>query len=237
MSDIRIERFPGAAVVYDRSVAGAYEPTWFDRAYWEATGAAIHSTTGRGAVLMLERGAETWVLRHYHRGGYVARFVYDQYLWLGLNRSRSFREWRLLRELHAEGLPVPKPIAARVQRRGLVYRADLITEFLPDTRALSSYLANGGPADAAWPRIGAMLAALHRHGVDHPDVTAHNILLDSSGRVFLVDFDNARRRPPGAWQEAGLRRLRRSLAKVARETGQRFSETGWRSLEHAYRGR
>jgi hypothetical protein len=36
--------------------------------------------------------------------------------------------------------------------------------------------------------------------------------------VFLVDFDNAQRKPPGAWQRAGVERFNRSLRKVALET-------------------
>lgn len=230
-----IETMAAAAVLYDESLTGSYDDSWFDRAVWEADGASIHSATGRGAVLMLKKGSQTWVLRHYHRGGFIAKFVYDQYVWCGLDRCRSFREWHLLRALHASGLPVPRPIAARVERRGVVYRADIITEFLPDTRALSAYLAEGGPDDVYWPKIGAMLRGIHEHGADHPDITAHNILLDTAGGVFLVDFDNARLRRPGAWQEAGLARLERSLKKVAGEIGRPFEEPTWKRLEAAYR--
>src|SRR5690606_4980321 len=75
----------------------------------------------------------------------------------------------------------------------------------------------------------------HDHGVHHPDLTAHNILLDSSGRTFLVDFDNAKIRAPGPWREAGLARLGRSLREVALETGGEFAERGWRELEAGYR--
>ena len=60
-----------------------------------------------------------------------------------------------------------------------------------------------------------MVRAMHEHGVDHPDLTAHNILLDARGRLFLVDFDNAHLKPPGPWRRAGVERLKRSLRKVA----------------------
>ena len=40
-----------------------------------------------------------WVLRRYLRGGMAARFARDRYLWLGEERTRSFRELRLLAEL------------------------------------------------------------------------------------------------------------------------------------------
>jgi 3-deoxy-D-manno-octulosonic acid kinase len=207
---------------------------WFDAAEWRRAGAVALETSGRGEVLIVAHGDEKWVLRHYRRGGVVARFIDDHYLWLGAERARAFREWRLLRELRAAGLPVPSPVAAHVYRTGLIYTADIITSYLPDTRKLSWCIAQGSvPADS-WSRIGAMIGTIHHHGVDHPDLTAHNILLDDAGRPFLVDFDNAQRKPPGAWQRVGMARLNRSLRKVALETGTDFDALAWAKIEAGY---
>lgn len=225
------------AVLYDARRMGPFDPAWFDAATWRERGAAIHSSTGRGSVLLLEHGAETWVLRHYHRGGVVANFTFDHYLWLGLQRNRAFREWRVLAELYAGGLPVPEPLAARVTRSGILYQADLLTRYLPGTRSLSAYLDEGDLESSRWRTIGAMLRSFHDRGVDHPDLTAHNILLDGQGRTFLVDFDNALLKSPGDWRERGLARLQRSLRKVALETGTEFDPNAWRELEDSYRGR
>jgi 3-deoxy-D-manno-octulosonic acid kinase len=227
----------GAVVLYDAAAAGVTDAGvehWFDREHWRDAGTPLSETTGRGAVVVVDHGAEKWVLRHYNRGGFVARFVEDHYVWTGLERTRAFREWRLLARLFALGLPVPRPVAARVARRGLLYRADIATRYLPGTRPLSAILDEDAGVDA-WPAIGAMVRAFHDCGVDHPDLTAHNILLGPEGTVFLVDFDNARVRPPGRWQEAGLARLQRSLRKVALETGADFDSGGWRLLGEAYR--
>lgn len=224
-----------AHLLYDDALAGRYDRHWFDRAHWESAGARIHSATGRQSVPMLAHGDETWVLRHYCRGGAVARLVYDHYLWLGAERTRSFREWRLLHALHAEGFPVATPVAARALRRGLVYQADIITRLLPDTRPLSAWLLEDETGPVHWRRIGQMLKRFLDRGVDHPDLTAHNILLDASGAPFLVDFDNARLRAPGDWAAARLARLERSLRKVAAETGTDFNPGAWQALEDAYR--
>jgi 3-deoxy-D-manno-octulosonic acid kinase len=86
-----------------------------------------------------------------------------------------------------------------------------------------------------WREIGRMIGAFHRHGVDHPDLTAHNILLSPHGELFLVDFDNAALREPGPWRETGVERLKRSLRKVALETGTDFDPAAWEELEAAYR--
>jgi 3-deoxy-D-manno-octulosonic acid kinase len=217
--------------------AEAAEPAdtrWFDAAHWHAHGGVALETSGRGAVLVVKHGGETWVVRHYHRGGMVARFIDDHYLWTGVDRSRAFREWRLLRSLRAAGLPVPNPVAAHVYRTGPIYTADIITTYLPDTRKLSAYIADGSVPEGVWRRVGRMVRSVHAHGVDHPDLTAHNILLDPRGGLFLVDFDNANVKPDGPWQRAGVERLQRSLRKVALETGTDFDARAWDEIEAGY---
>ncbi|HEY3515775.1 MAG TPA: 3-deoxy-D-manno-octulosonic acid kinase [Gammaproteobacteria bacterium] len=210
---------------------------WFDPAEWRRAGAVALETSGRGEVLIVAHGDETWVLRHYRRGGLVARFVDDHYLWLGADRARAFREWRLLRELRAAALPVPNPVAAHVYRTGFIYTADIITAYLPNTRKLSWFIAQGRVPPESWRRVGAMIAAVHRYGVDHPDLTAHNVLLGEAGEPFLVDFDNAQRKPPGDWSRLGLERFNRSLRKVALETGTEFDFGAWAEVEAGYAAR
>jgi 3-deoxy-D-manno-octulosonic acid kinase len=211
-------------------------PDWFDPAEWRRAGAVAIETSGRGEVLIVAHGSETWVLRHYRRGGLVARVIDDHYLWLGAERSRAFREWRLLRKLRKAGLPVPNPVAAHVYRTGAIYTADIITSYLQGTRKLSWFIAQGrAPADC-WRRIGAMIRAVHDHGVDHPDLTAHNVLLDEGGNTYLVDFDNAEVKPPGDWRRLGVERFNRSLRKVALETGTEFDSAAWTELEAGYTG-
>jgi 3-deoxy-D-manno-octulosonic acid kinase len=207
---------------------------WFDAAQWRRGGAVAVETSGRGAALIVAHGSDTWVLRHYRRGGFVARFIDDHYLWSGIEQTRAFREWRLLRKLNDAGLPVPNPVAAHVYRTGPIYTADIITSYLPDTRKLSSFIAQGrAPADC-WRRVGAMIRAVHDHGVDHPDLTAHNVLLDGAGNTFLVDFDNAYVKEPGEWRRLGMERMNRSLRKVALETGTDYDAAAWRELEAGY---
>lgn len=234
MADIEVHRERHDYVVFDRERVGAFNPTWFDAACWEAEGTVVHSTKGRGSVLRRSFGGESWVLRHYHRGGLVASVIDDHYLWTGLERTRAFREWRLLHDLHGRGLPVPEPLAARVERSGPIYQCDILISYLPATRTLTSHLYDGRLAEARWAKLGQMLKRFHDHGVDHPDLTAHNILLDAEARFYLVDFDNASLKPPGPWQARGMRRLERSLRKVALETGTDFDTPGWQALCSAY---
>lgn len=234
MADERIVTDGAHLMLVAPSLAETPRPGWFDPAEWRSAGAVAIETSGRGAVLIVPHGDDTWVLRHYRRGGLVSRFIDDHYVWFGAERTRAFREWRLLRKLRAAGLPVPNPVAAHVERKGAVYTGDIITSYLPATRKLSAFIAERAVPRDCWHRIGAMIRAVHDLGVDHPDLTAHNILLDAAERSFLVDFDNAREKAPGPWQRDGLERLQRSLRKVALETSTAFDEAAWQLIEAGY---
>jgi len=189
----------------------------FDPEFWRARGELIAVTGGRGSAWFIASGLRQWVLRHYRRGGWIARVSSDRYVWTGEARVRAFAEWRLLDALTRRGLPVPTPVAARYQRTGWVYRGDLITQRIADAKPLSAALALEALPEARWRAVGAAIARLHRAGVDHADLNAHNILIGVNGAVTVIDFDRGRLRPPGAWSSRNMQRLRRSLAKVSRE--------------------
>ena len=219
------------AMLYDASRCGQPDERLFEREHWRARGALEEAAGGRGTVAFVRDGGRRWVLRHYRRGGLVARLLGDHYLWTGAGRTRAFREWRLLRELHAAGLPVPAPVAARYLRRGLFYRADLVTEELPTRLTLAQALERG-PLDAAtWRSVGACVGGLHRRGVHHADLNAHNLLLGTGSRVYVLDFDRGRIRARGAWERAVLERLRRSLRKVTAALPEgRFDAACWQAV-------
>ncbi len=215
--------------------ASLLDPEYFDAQYWRGRGALLEVSGGRGSAWFIESGGQQWVLRHCRRGGFIARLSRDMYVWAGENRVRAFAEWRLLDLLTRLGLRVPKPIAARYQRRGLLYRCDLITQRIVDAEPLSAVLAQGRLGEPQWRAIGAAVARLHRAGVDHADLNAHNILLDAAGHVSVIDFDRGRMRAHGVWTSGNLRRLRRSLLKIsAGLPSDRFSSGNWGWLLAGY---
>ena len=134
----------------------------FEPATWPGAPVAPGYSGGRGATLFIERGGQRWVLRHYHRGGTIGRVLDDQFLWLGEERTRCFREWRLLAHLQDLGLPAPRPVAARYRRRGLTYTADLLTVLIPDVEPLSTRLARGPVAPDVWAAVGRCISDFHR---------------------------------------------------------------------------
>ena len=226
-----IARGPRWGLLYDPALV--VDPGSGFIAGLRARAAAGVAGRGRGAVLFIDAGAGDWVLRHYRRGGFVGRLVSDRYVYAGAERTRSFREWRMLARLHAQGLPVPQPVAAAFRREGPCYRADLVTRRIAGAEPLSARLAAGAAVD--WRGIGAVLAEFHAAGACHADLNAHNVLLDEAGETWLLDFDRGRFRAPGRWEGRNLARLERSLRKIAREPGApAFSSVGWAALLAGY---
>lgn len=200
----------------------------FEPKFWAERGELDDVARGRGAAWFIGPGSRQWALRHYRRGGFVARLCTDRYVWNGEKRVRAFAEWRLLAALTQRGLPVPKPVAARYRRAGISYRCDLITERIANAEPLSSHLARGALREGTWRDLGATVASLHAAGVDHADLNAHNILLDGAGAPSVIDFDRGELREPGAWASRNLSRLHRSLLKISRELPpDRFSPAMW----------
>ncbi|MFK8052286.1 MAG: 3-deoxy-D-manno-octulosonic acid kinase [Woeseiaceae bacterium] len=194
------------------------------------------SGSGRGSAWFVADETGRYVFRHYRRGGLIGRLLTDQYLFGSGPTTRSLAEFRLLDQLHCLGLPVPEPIAARYVLSGRVYRGDLITRRIESTRSLADELQSSGlPADA-WKALGALLRRFHDAGAYHADLNAHNILRDSEGRFYLIDFDRGRLMKPGSWCQSNLDRLARSLAKIrASSAGWHASDTDWETLLAAYR--
>ena len=188
----------------------------FEAAYWRARHLVVGEAPGRGSSLFLQaRDDEQWVLRPYQRGGLIAKLSQQRYVWLGVERTRAFREVRLTAALYEQGLPVPRPVACCVTRFGMTYEAALLTVRIPGARALASLLTNGEADEALLKRVGAMIKRFHQAGLDHVDLNARNILVDEAGKPWLIDLDRCRLRPPGKWQASNLQRLERSVVKFA----------------------
>lgn len=209
----------------------------FDPQHWKARN-ELHATPGgRGSSWFVGEGGR-WVLRHYRRGGFMARISEDRYVWWSEPKVRAFAEWHLHRAMRHLGLPVPKPVAAAYRRCGLRYRCDIITECIQGARPISALLAAAVLPQEAWQRLGRVLARFHRAGIDHADLNAHNILYSEIDSDFhLIDFDRGRMRGAGAlgaaWQGRNLDRLHRSLIKVAPPAHDTALEWDW--LREGYR--
>lgn len=224
-------------MLYDAREAGNVGVPWFEPRFWIARDAVIAEARGRGQTWIVRgpRGREL-VLRHYRRGGLVAKLSHDRYLWRGEEATRPFRELRLLALMHDAGLPVPPPVAARYLWHGRTWSGDIIVGFLRGTRTLAQRLSAGEVSLGTWAAIGRTIRRFHDEGVRHSDLNAHNVLLGEHDEVSLIDFDGATLQKPGLWCDGNLVRLRRSLEKLNDgPVAGRFDETQWRCLVAAWR--
>jgi 3-deoxy-D-manno-octulosonic-acid transferase len=202
---------------------------------------ALATGSGRGQALKVKIDGIVGVLRHYKRGGLIAKFRADTYPGASTNMSRAMQEFSLLREMRSVGLSVPEPLAARYVRvrtwlgRFSTYRADILVEWLANTQNLAQKLDHGRLSVATWLSIGQAIAQLHAYGIDHTDLNCHNILIGDDDHVWLVDFDKCSRRSDGKWKDANLRRLLRSLRKEhLRRPGFCWVEQDWVYLIEGY---
>ncbi len=218
-------------IVFDPVRLRQAGPELLDPAHYGAQATPV-AQGGRGAAWFVQGEGGDAVLRHYRRGGLMARLGRRDYTWLGEARVRSLAEFRLLAQMHREGLPVPAPLLAGYWRHGFSYGAAILVERIAGARALSGWL--GPDVDQApWEQVGGMIARFHLAGLDHADLNADNILVDAQGGPWLIDFDrSARRRSGGGWRDRNLRRLARSLEKLSR-AGQAW-RPGFARLQRAY---
>lgn len=231
----RIAKDGDSVILYDAALCSQPAPPWFDERSWPDAATAPGYSGGRGRTLFIEIDGRTCVLRHYCRGGLIGRLLADQFPWLGQERTRSFREWRLLQRLQVLRLPAPTPVACRYVRRGPFYTADLITLRLPGVEPFSRRLARGPAARSLWRAVGECVGRFHASGIYHADLTAHNLQVDPAGAVFLLDFDRGGERPGTAgWQRRNLDRLQRSLRKIRRHDGAAFADADWQELLAGY---
>ncbi|GIU13316.1 3-deoxy-D-manno-octulosonic acid kinase [Shewanella glacialipiscicola] len=217
--------------------------TWFSVDFWRAKNAVIGSSKGRYTTWFVALEHNHWVLRHYWRGGLMAKFSKDAYVYTGLENTRAMAELRLLDILYREDFAVPKPIAANIVRTGLFYRADIIIERVEGAEDLVAKLSKGVMSTEQWQALGATIAQFHQRGVYHADLNAKNILFQpmqtdpiAPERFYLIDFDRGELKTPSLqWQKSNLDRLLRSFNK---EQGKlphlAFTANNWASLIEGY---
>ncbi len=228
------------AILYDRSILSQVSDEIFLISSWKNSSKISnqYQSGGRGETFIISNNGQEFVLRHYNRGGYLAKFNRDSYFWLGQEKTRPFLEWRLLKKLFDLGLPTPKPVAARYTRRGMFYHSDIITVRIPNIQPLSSILMENDIKNDFWYSLGSTIYRFHRAGVFHADLNCHNIQIDTNGKIWILDFDRGQILAPGTWQKNNLKRLQRSLKKVSKQNlNFKYNDMIWKKIAEGYDSR
>lgn len=224
--------FDGGKMVFDKTRIQRPSPALFDPGNPDLTTEAV-GQGGRQAAWFVKADFGSAVLRHYRRGGLIARISKNSYIWRCADRTRSLAEFDILQHMHAQGLPVPRPLAAAYWRKGLLYRAAILIERIHNVRTLTEVVRAGNhPDPAVQKHVAQAVFALHESGFWHADLNAYNILLDDTGKVWLIDFDKAIETvvSPAA-RDRNLSRLLRSMRKVAPPT----ADVWWKGINQAYK--
>jgi 3-deoxy-D-manno-octulosonic acid kinase len=220
---------------------------------WASKANGVETFEGRGTVYSVPAPApgpdrrERWAVRHYQRGGMMATVLDDRYVASGA--SRPDQELVASAEARTRGIPTPAVIAGAMYSAGVFYRADLITELVPNAVSLADLVFSDPGADSApsgddarsvhnaLSATGQLVRMLEESRVVHADLNAMNVLFErETGDVHVIDLDRAAVLPmEGPAMDGGMRaRLERSLHKLGEASGRYLSEGEWDALRAAW---
>lgn len=215
---------------YDETLLKEDPQHVFDAEFWQNAGKVIGSAQGRGTTWFVQTETIEAALRHYRRGGLFGKLVEDSYLFSSWEKTRSYQEFQLLNTLIEAGVNVPRPIAARTVKSGVTYKADLLSEKIPNARDLVSILMEKTLPAEMYQKIGHEIRKMHDAQVNHTDLNIHNILIDEQDKVWIIDFDKCYQQSGNAWKQRNLERLKRSFEKEVARSCIRWHSSEFMSL-------
>ncbi len=169
---------------------------------------------GRSSVTIAQLdGFGSVVVKYYTRGGLIRYMVKRRYLKWGKTRCQI--EYELLHKVRNLGVSAPEPIVYAF-RGGLFYKGWLVTREIKEKQTLAELsCADEKRAHIVMKDVINQASTLINNNIFHVDLHPGNVLVDSGGRVFLLDFDRARL---SQWDKNKLRdhylnRWRRAVMK------------------------
>ena len=140
MSYIQQKSVKSHIMLFDSGHFPVPVPKMFTGQYWKTQNAITGQATGRGTTYFFKYNKNEYVLRHYRRGGLIGKVLSDQYMYTGIEKSRAWREFKLLQQMKNMDLNCPTPIAAMLKKTGLYYQADIILKKISSARDLHHIL-------------------------------------------------------------------------------------------------
>lgn len=127
--------------------------------------------------------------------------------------SRAQRAFRAALALEQAGVPVARALAVgEVRRLRWPVRAYLLSLEVGDATTLGRYVTRPeGVARPVEQALAKLLGRLHGAGFTHGDLKHSNVLIDATGKPWLIDFDGVR----AYRRQVPFRRAVRDLARLA----------------------
>jgi TP53 regulating kinase-like protein len=138
---------------------------------------------------------------------------------------RTVHEPQLMHEAKEAGVPTPTIFLVDVKK------AAVIMEFV-DGRQVKEMLNEVTESERRKMclRIGGLIARLHKRGIIHGDLTTSNMILDSEGKIFFVDFGLGEKTKEAEAIGVDLHLMRRAL----QSTHFRFAEECFDAVLQGY---
>lgn len=225
-------QFDNQTIWYDEALLKEDPKQVFNPDFWQKNGKVIGSAQGRGTTWFVQTETIEAALRHYRRGGLFGKLVEDSYRFSGWDQTRSYQELQLLNVLIAAGVNVPKPIAARAVKSGFTYKADLLSEKIPNARDIVSILIEKSLPASMYKKIGQEIKKMHDAQVNHTDLNIHNILIDDQNKVWIIDFDKCFQQSGEDWKQSNLDRLKRSFEKEVVKRSIFWMDSEWALIQN-----
>lgn len=182
---------------------------------------------GRTTLRVIEPGMVVRLLVH---GGMFRHLTG----WRFLSTARTMRELDVSAYLASHDVPTPVILAARIVRKGCFHRVEVISRLVPHATDLLTHLERTrDDCEALMAKAGALVRRMHDLGVYHADLHVKNILLDSTGTLWVLDLDKAYRLDhlPVLMKRLNVRRFLLSVRKW--QAAGRISPTG--TWENSFR--
>jgi 3-deoxy-D-manno-octulosonic acid kinase len=111
-----------------------------------------------------------------------------------------------------------------------------MSERIPNAKDLVDVLVANSLGADIYQKFGQEIRKMHDVGVNHTDLNIHNILLDDSQKVWIIDFDKCGQQAGDDWKEGNLNRLKRSFLKEVNKRQIQWQESDWEPLLTGYQG-
>lgn len=145
---------------------------------------------GRGVIseTALSDGTQI-IVKHFRRGG-VLRFLIGRY-YFGFRVKRPEVEYSILRRFRKVGGCAPEPVAFVTRGTGF-YQGWMVTKKISGDCSLADLsLEDPDRASELLKDVVHQIDLLIKNRIFHVDLHPGNVLIDESGRSYIIDFDKA----------------------------------------------